>query len=58
MRLRPEELRGVVLKMHRGFFTTTLTPDEVQPLIDAAAKYKAIDRAFHASELISAVVPK
>jgi NitT/TauT family transport system substrate-binding protein len=41
----------VVEKMHRGDFALELTPALVQPVIDAAAKYRAIDRPFPAGEL-------
>jgi hypothetical protein len=39
--------------MARVEFAETLDPHDIQPLIDAAAKYKAIDRAFPAQEMIS-----
>jgi NitT/TauT family transport system substrate-binding protein len=45
--------RSLVLQMRRTTQTTTVSPSEIQPLIDVAAKYKAIDRPFPASELIS-----
>jgi ABC-type nitrate/sulfonate/bicarbonate transport system substrate-binding protein len=43
----------VYARMARVEFSDTLDPHDVQPLIDAAAKYKAIDRAFPAQEMIS-----
>jgi NitT/TauT family transport system substrate-binding protein len=44
--------RAVAAKMKRANFTTVLNPAEVQPVIDVAARYKAIDQGFPASELI------
>jgi NitT/TauT family transport system substrate-binding protein len=41
-----------VAKMHRTTNPTTLDPDLVQPLIDAAAKYGIIARAFPAREIL------
>ncbi len=41
-----------VAKMHRTTNPTTLDPTLVQPLIDAAAKYGIISRAFPAREII------
>lgn len=38
--------------IHRSLIGTTLDPRLVQPLIDAAAKYGLIDRAFPASEIV------
>lgn len=42
----------VVLKMHRDVFAESLDPREIQPAIDAAARYKVIDRAFPAEEFL------
>jgi NitT/TauT family transport system substrate-binding protein len=50
--------RAVAQKMHRAMFSTTLRGSDIQPLIDAAAKYKFIDQRFSGSELISDVVPQ
>lgn len=44
--------RDVAAKMKRTTFTTILNPAEVQPVIDVAARYKAIDKGFPASEFI------
>ena len=38
-------------QMHRPIFATALEPKDMQPLIDAAAKYKVIPAAFAAREL-------
>jgi NitT/TauT family transport system substrate-binding protein len=46
------------LQMHRNVFAEYLDPREIQPAIDAAARYKVIDRAFPAQELISAYALK
>ena len=40
-------------RMARVTFAEYLNPQRIQPLIEAAAKYKAIDKAFDAKELIS-----
>jgi len=50
--------RDVALKMRRATFTTTVNPAEIQPLIDAAAKYKFIEKGYSANELISDVAPR
>ena len=42
----------VYASMARVEFADTLDPHDIQPLIDAAAKYKAIDRTFPAQEMI------
>jgi hypothetical protein len=39
--------------MPRVTYATSLNPRDIQPLIDAAAKYKAIPASFDARELIS-----
>lgn len=41
---------------HRELFDDTLVPANLQRVIDAAARYKAIDHAFDAHDLISPVV--
>ena len=43
---------AIVEKMVRVDGATSLDPAQVQPIIDAAAKYKLIPRAFPASELL------
>ena len=45
--------RATVAKMTRAAYATTLDPNLIQPLINAAAKYGAIKQPFDASELIS-----
>jgi len=50
--------RAAALKMHRAVFSTTLHPADLQPVIDAAAKYKFIDKDYSAAELISDVAPQ
>jgi NitT/TauT family transport system substrate-binding protein len=47
--------RAVAAKMKRATFTTTLSASDVQPVIDVAAKYKAIDKTFPATEIITDV---
>jgi len=42
-----------VLQMHRNVVAEYLDPRELQPAIDTAARYKVIDHAFPAQELIS-----
>jgi len=44
----------VYASMARVEFAAALDPRDIQPLIDAAAKYKAIDHAFPAQEMIYA----
>jgi NitT/TauT family transport system substrate-binding protein len=43
----------IAAHMQRVTFAENLTPSLIQPLIDVAAKYKAIDKGFDASELIN-----
>lgn len=43
---------AVIMKMNRLSNATVLDPSEIQPAIDAAAKYKYIDAAFRAKELL------
>ena len=43
----------VAARMARVTFAEYLTAPMIQPLVDVAAKYKAIDKAFDAQELIS-----
>lgn len=42
----------LVRKMNRTILATSLDVKEIQPVVDAAAKYKVIERAFPASELL------
>jgi NitT/TauT family transport system substrate-binding protein len=44
---------ATIKKMPRSYAGTTIEAREVQPLIDAAAKYKLIEKPFPAQELIS-----
>jgi NitT/TauT family transport system substrate-binding protein len=41
----------VIARMHRANFSETFNPSLVQPVIDAAAKYNVIQKAFPASEI-------
>ncbi len=43
----------LVARMARITFSDALRPQEIQPLIDVAAKYKAISKVFDAKALIS-----
>jgi hypothetical protein len=43
---------AVIMKMNRLSNATALDPQMIQPTIDAAAKYKYIDAAFPAKELL------
>lgn len=47
---------ATIMHGHREQFDEALVPANLQKVIDAAARYKAIDRAFDARELISPVV--
>ena len=48
---------ATILKSGRSFFYDgTSAPQLIQPVIDVAAKYKAIDKQFDAKELFSAAV--
>jgi NitT/TauT family transport system substrate-binding protein len=44
---------ATIARMPRVTYATSLSPRDIQPLIDAAAKYKAIPASFDARELIS-----
>jgi len=44
--------RGVIAKMTRFTYATSLDPRDIQPLIDVSAKYKVIPAPFNARELI------
>lgn len=48
----------VIAKMNRGTNALTLLTSDIQPLIDAAAKYGAIGKPFDANELISPLALK
>jgi NitT/TauT family transport system substrate-binding protein len=48
----------VLAKMNRGTNALTLLASDIQPLIDAAAKYGAISKRFDANELISPLALK
>ena len=39
-------------KMHKTFTALTFNPDEIQPVIDAAAKYKIIPKGFSAKDML------
>jgi NitT/TauT family transport system substrate-binding protein len=43
---------STLASMHHGARGITLSPDELQPMIDVAAKYKAIDKPFPAAQMI------
>lgn len=43
----------MILREHRMEYATRLRASDIQPVIDVAAKYKAIEKGFPASELIS-----
>lgn len=49
---------ALAAKMKRATFTTVLSAADVQPVIDVAAKYKAIDKGFPAAELITNVAAR
>jgi len=44
--------RGVIAKMTRFTYATSLSPRDIQPLIDVSAKYKVIAAGFDARDLI------
>jgi len=44
---------ATIAHMARTKYDLTLDPSDIQPLIDAAAKYKAIPKSFDAREMIS-----
>jgi NitT/TauT family transport system substrate-binding protein len=46
----------VLHKMTRGVYATTLIAADIQPVIEAAAKYQMIDKMFAAQELIDLAV--
>jgi NitT/TauT family transport system substrate-binding protein len=48
----------VLHKMTRGVYGTALSPADIQPVIDVAAKYQMIDKPFPAQELIDAASAK
>ena len=43
---------GLTARMGRPILGETLAPALIQPIIDAAVKYKVIPRAFPAGEII------
>jgi len=45
--------RSLVLQMKRTLQEPTVKADEIQPMIDAAVKYKLLSRGFPAAELIA-----
>jgi NitT/TauT family transport system substrate-binding protein len=45
--------RAAALKMHRAVFSTALRGADIQPVIDACAKYKFIEKGYPAAELLS-----
>lgn len=49
---------ALAAKMKRATFTTTLSAADVQPVIDVAARYRAIGKSFPASELITDVTAR
>ena len=51
--MAPEDVRS----MRRVRVATSLRAIDLQPIIDAAARYHEIDRAFSAQELIFPGVP-
>jgi NitT/TauT family transport system substrate-binding protein len=46
----------VIHRMTRGVYATTLIAADIQPVIEAAAKYQMIDKTFPAQELIDPAV--
>jgi len=44
---------ATIVSMPRVTYATALSPGQIQPLVDAAAKYKAIPARFDAQEMIS-----
>jgi hypothetical protein len=57
------ELTGIPVAIYskltqRAYIATTLNASDIQPLIDVAAKYAFIPRAFPAQELIDPSVAK
>jgi len=47
---------AAILHAKRAQLAETLSVTDIQPLIDAAARYKVIDHAFNATEMVSPVV--
>lgn len=50
--------RDLAARMPRATLATAISAAELQPVIDVCARYKAIDKAFPAAEIISAVAPR
>jgi len=46
----------VLHKMTRGVYATAMTAADIQPVVDAAAKYQMIEKPFPAGELIDPAV--
>jgi hypothetical protein len=44
---------SVIAHMQRQRMGTTVSASDIQPVIDASAKYKFIEKAFPATDLIS-----
>lgn len=49
--------RSLAVQMKRTCQTPTVKAAEIQPMIDAAARYKMLSRAFPASEIIAPTAP-
>ena len=45
--------KDIIAHMPRSWVGTTISAADIQPVIDTSAKYKFIERAFPAAELIS-----
>jgi NitT/TauT family transport system substrate-binding protein len=45
-----------ILQYTRAYLSEVLTPTDIQPMIDAAARFNIIDRSFDAREIISPAV--
>lgn len=46
---------AIIEKMTRASFDTTITPDALQPTLDAAYKFKIIDAPVRATDVIARV---
>ena len=46
---------SVIARMTRASYDTTLTPDALQPTLDAAYKFRIIDAQVRASEVIGRI---
>jgi NitT/TauT family transport system substrate-binding protein len=47
---------AAVLQSNRAYMSEVLVPADIQPMIDAAARFNIIDRSFDAKEIISPAV--